>query len=169
MGSNCSFPRLRDALRPPTDDDDDRRPTTTTDDPGGPDADAIAAAPPGSGAAAGIVCSLSLDNYSDTEFLKLTASDALADMNVTARLGTEKGPYFFTVDGPEDRNTVVWGCCPSRYSHALRPYSGVTEGYQFLTIRGPVEKREERGESGKGVEPSGMRGERGASQKGKSS
>ena len=66
-------------------------------------------------------------------------------------------------------NVLATGCCPSRYSHALRPYSGVTEGYQFLTIRGPVEKREERGESGKGVEPSGMRGERGASQKGKSS
>jgi hypothetical protein len=32
LGSSCSFPRSRYALRPPTDDDDDRRPD---DDPGG--------------------------------------------------------------------------------------------------------------------------------------
>lgn len=76
--------------------------------------------------------------------------------------------YFETTKG--DRSAfyiyLVPSCCLSRYCRALRPCSDVTEGGPFLTQRSWVEKREERAESGKELDPSQIRGERDACQKG---
>jgi hypothetical protein len=76
----------------------------------------------------------------------------------TDGMGTRHRAAYRAVAAMPDALCVVIsqdGCCPSRYSNALRPCCGVTEGCQFLTVRGPVEKREERAESGKGSSRAG--------------